>query len=145
VDPEDFIIFKDMCWGARALATDLTNKVNRGLVTIQDIVEAYAPASDNNNVPAYINALAAATGMDPGDPVIDYDGWLPGLMRAIMNHENGNSSMVSDATIVNGISLMGVQLSQLPQDAANLIEDNPGSFVVILMVAIGLLALNTRS
>src|ERR1700691_2166006 len=60
-----FVIFSDTTWGLRAIALDLTNKIsNDGLNTIALIVNAYAPASDSNNVSVYISSMLSNTGFD---------------------------------------------------------------------------------
>ncbi|WP_460208447.1 hypothetical protein [Klebsiella oxytoca] len=76
--------------GISALHRQLGLYFGRGLNTISKIVNKYAPASDNNNVPAYINALMRATGkgahetLDFGDTET-----IISLMNGIINHEVG--------------------------------------------------------
>src|SRR5580698_686656 len=65
-----FNIFSDTIWGLRALALDLTTKINAdGLNTITAIVSDYAPASDSNNVQAYINSVSSDTGIGATAPL----------------------------------------------------------------------------
>lgn len=76
--------------GISALHRQLGLYFGRGINTISKIVNKYAPASDNNNVPAYINALMRATGkgahetLDFGDTET-----IISLMNGIINQEVG--------------------------------------------------------
>lgn len=135
-DPSGFNIYSNICWGVRALATDLTSKINRGLDTIAKIFPVYAPASDNNNVTAYINAVSASTGIDPNEQLGTDPETLGSMIRAIADHENGGSSALTDDDINQGINMMGLQVSQLPADVAQAVQDNPTQAIVI-MLAIG--------
>jgi hypothetical protein len=106
-----FDTFVDTTWGIRAMALDLTNKINKdGLDTITDIITAYAPSSDNNNVPAYIARVVSDTGFGPNDPLIADGPTLAALIRAIINHEISaglSQQYIPDADIQTGISMMG--------------------------------------
>lgn len=116
---EGFIVFQDITWGVRALATDLVNKINRGINTIQAIVTEYAPASDNNDVPAYVAAVSNDTGLDPNQVIPLDEGTIHDLVRAFMNHELGDqySALVSDDDIDTGISMSSSQVLSLLQAA----------------------------
>lgn len=106
-DDGTFIIFADDTWGLRAMAKDLTTKINSdGLQTITDIITAYAPPSENNTA-AYIAAVAADTGFDAEEQLQADQPTLHALIRAIANHENGDegSELVSDADIDTGIQM----------------------------------------
>ena len=124
-DDSSFVIFSDDTWGIRALATDLSNKINNdGLTTIREIISAYAPAADNNNVDAYVSAVSSSTGIGPDDQLSYDTTTLHSLIRAIMDHENGDSSEISDADVDQGISMMGNSLSTLLQAGAVAITNN---------------------
>lgn len=75
--------------GIRALAIDVGTKSRRGLNSVQSIISAYAPPSENNTA-AYAAAVARALGVSPtaridlNDPAI-----RAGLVSAIISHENG--------------------------------------------------------
>lgn len=119
-DDGKFVIFADQVWGLRALATDLTNKIREGLNTITKIINAYAPASDNNNVPAYILAVSQDTGISP-DELLSLDTvTLHDLVRAITTHENGEqyAAYIADSDIDAGIQLMNSTLLSLLQAGA---------------------------
>lgn len=88
--------------GIRAGARNLQNKQKmHGLDTIEGIIgdpkAGWAPASDNNDVPSYVQALAKATGYDPqahlnlSDPAVNQS-----LLSAIIGHENGQNPYSPD-------------------------------------------------
>lgn len=132
-DAQSFIIFANVCWGIRALAMDLTSKINRGLDTISKIFPVYAPATDNNNVAAYIASVSNSTGLGPDEQLGTDPQTLADLVRAIADHENGGSSMISDADISQGLSMMGQSLTTLAQ-AAQVAVDNSDPTTGILVV-----------
>lgn len=138
-----FIVFQDIDWGLRALATDITNKVQEGYNTITALISRYAPPSENDTA-AYIAAVSADTGL-PADQVISLDaGTLHDLVRAIMNHENGDSYsvLVTDQDIDTGISMMSNSLLQLLQAGEIAIQNptTPGGVIVWIGIALLLLA-----
>lgn len=109
-----FIVFKSMPWGIRALATDLSNKINNdGLDTIRDIVTKYAPASDNNDVNAYVNAVSQDSGFGPDEILTADADTIVKLVKAHTAHENGENNLqyLTDDDIQEGLSLMSHPLS----------------------------------
>lgn len=106
-DDGTFIIFADDTWGLRAMAKDLTTKINTdGLDTIAQIIAVYAPPAENDTA-GYIAAVASDTGLD-ADGILQADpDTLAALIRAIANHENGDagSGLISDADIAAGIQM----------------------------------------
>src|SRR5690606_4163224 len=57
-----FVTFKDMSYGLRAMAIDLSNKINNGFDTIRKIITRWAPPSENDTE-AYIRAMVQYTGI----------------------------------------------------------------------------------
>jgi hypothetical protein len=105
-DGNDFIIFSDMKYGTRALATDLSNKFFKGLNTVSKIISVYAPPSENNTI-AYINAVSNAIGVNADTPLDWSKATLAKFVRAVITHENGNDgSVVTDQIINDGIATM---------------------------------------
>jgi hypothetical protein len=102
VDPKGFAIFDTMENGVRALGKDLTAKQNRGLNTIREIIYVYAPPSDNNPTPSYVNKVAEWVGIGPDDVLIPDD--LPALISAVIRFENGKT--LDPYTINAGIRAM---------------------------------------
>lgn len=135
-----FIVFQDISWGIRALATDIANKITHGYNTITKLITRYAPPSENNTS-AYIFAVSSDTGI-PADQVLNQDaGTLHSLVRAIINHENGDaaSALISDQDIDQGISMMSGSLLQL-FNAAGIALQHPGTPGGVALV-IGALAI----
>jgi len=114
-DTGGFAIFDDSVHGLRALAKDLTNKIDKdGLTTITAIISKYAPPSENNTA-AYIQSVVDDTNLAAGQQLTADAGTLALLMRAIVNHENGESASydyVSDADIAAGIGMIGLSPSE---------------------------------
>ncbi|STA80419.1 hypothetical protein [Citrobacter koseri] len=100
-----FAVFESMQHGVAALYKQLQLYFKRGINTLSSIVKTYAPASDNNNVDAYISALSKATGkganevLDSGDTAT-----IARLMKGIVDHENGKG-YISSSDIMGGIQL----------------------------------------
>lgn len=142
-DDGTFIIFADDTWGIRAMATDLLNKVGRGVNTIRDIISVYAPPSENDT-DSYINAVAADTGLDPDEVVTLDQPTLHAFVRAIINHENGDSASsayVSDADIDTGIRMVGQSLQTLFQAGTIAVESNPLQSLAIAVGVVVVLSL----
>jgi hypothetical protein len=125
----DFITFSDVTWGLRALARDLTTKINSdGLDTITTLISKYAPATDSNDVPAYITFVAQESGIGADDQLGTDSDTLHSLMAAIVDHELGASygAMVLDSDIDAGIAMsQGGVVSTLPQAALIAAQANP--------------------
>lgn len=100
-----FAVFESMQHGVAALYKQLQLYFKRGINTLSSIVKTYAPASDNNNVDAYISALTKATGkganevLDSGDTAT-----IARLMKGIVDQENGKG-YISSSDIMGGIQL----------------------------------------
>lgn len=136
-DAQGFLIFADTCWGIRALATDLTNKINKGLDTISKILAVYAPATDNNNVNAYISAVSASSGLDANEQLGTDPQTLADLIRAIMDHENGSSAVIPDSDIAQGISMVGLSASTLASAAQVIVNNDPTTAILVVLGIIG--------
>lgn len=141
-----FITFQDVSWGLRALATDLANKINRGLTTIRAIVSTYAPPEENDTE-AYITSVSDDTGIDDNQPLSMDTGTLHRLMRAIINHENGDHfsfDYISDQDIDVGISMMSNSLQQL-FNAAGIALQHPGTPPGLILLALaGVVLLSSK-
>lgn len=136
-----FVVFTDTTWGLRALALDLYNKiVNDGLNTISAIVNKYAPASDSNDVGAYISSMATDTGFGANQILTADAPTLQALVRAVINHEIGDTlsqQYVPDVDIATGISIMGLVAAtaqQVNQAAGN----NPSATMLIIAAIVGI-------
>lgn len=109
-----FVVFKDIAYGIRAMATDIGNDIrNKGLNTIAKLVSEYAPPSENDTM-AYIRSVVSYTGI-PADQLLPADhATLRKLIRAHMNVELGKeySSLIADSDIDEGLGLMNEGLKQ---------------------------------
>lgn len=100
-----FAVFESMQHGVAALYKQLQLYFKRGINTLSSIVKTYAPASDNNNVDAYISALTKATGKGANEVLNSGDtATMARLMKGIVDHENGKG-YISSSDIMGGIQL----------------------------------------
>ncbi|MFZ4252071.1 hypothetical protein ACEV6G_08380 [Enterobacter ludwigii] len=100
-----FAVFESMQHGVAALYKQLQLYFKRGINTLSSIVKTYAPASDNNNVDAYISALTKATGKGANEVLDSGDtSTIARLMKGIVDHENGKG-YISSSDIMGGIQL----------------------------------------
>ncbi|MGG6193060.1 hypothetical protein ACQV2B_03035 [Pantoea allii] len=106
-----FAVFDSMREGISALHRQIQLYLQRGVNTIDSIVNKYAPSSDGNNVQAYIQQLVGATGKGANETLSgDDQGTVFKLIRGIINHENGKG-YVSDQDILGGIQVGSVATS----------------------------------
>lgn len=132
-----FVIFPDTTWGLRALAKDLINNINGGYDSITSLITKFAPPSENNT-DAYISAVAADTSIDPGVQLGTDQDTIVSLMRAIINHELGDSfseQYVPDTDIQTGYTMAGSGASYVQGaaiTAAAAVSNNPGTSVVVV-------------
>lgn len=91
VGANGFSMFATPEAGIAAAAKNLMAYQDRhGINTIAGIVNRWAPASDGNNVPAYIASLTKQTGFAANQPLNLHDEkTLAPLLSAIIRHENG--------------------------------------------------------
>lgn len=100
-----FAVFSSMEEGIAALVKQLQRYSARGIDTIRELVNTYAPGSDGNDTGAYMGALAKALGIGADDKLdLSNPQQLAALVKGITNHENG-AGRLSDAQILAGIQL----------------------------------------
>lgn len=145
-----FCTFKDISYGLRAMAVDLSNKISKdGLDTITEIITKYAPPSENDTA-AYISKVSDLTGWD-ADALITFNSAnLANLMKAQIEVEQGSnySGLISNADILQGITMM-------PQSIINRVKsffvDNPalatasmvGVIAIVLVIVLALFKPNS--
>lgn len=84
-----FATFNSPEEGIAAMHGLLANYQRQGRTTVRQMISKWAPASDNNNVSAYANAVAGAMGIDPDTP-FDFSGQnAANMVAAMIQHENG--------------------------------------------------------
>lgn len=126
-DSPGFVIFADMAWGSRALGLALTNMINKGADTINTLISDWAPPSENDTA-AYIASVSSDTGLDAGTQLGTDPDTIASLIRAIANHENGNSisaQYLADTDIAAGMSLMGNPVVSAVQAAVTYVQVDP--------------------
>lgn len=100
-----FAVFSSMEEGIAALVKQLQRYMGRGIDTIRELVNTYAPGSDGNDTGAYMGALAKALGIGADDKLdLSNPQQLAALVKGITNHENG-AGRLSDSQILAGIQL----------------------------------------
>ncbi|MGK3191277.1 hypothetical protein [Enterobacter soli] len=112
-DDGRFAKFETPEHGIRALGRNLLSYQRQGIDTVSDIINRWAPPSDNNNTDAYIRAVCAQLGVT-ADQQLDASNpdTLKALCAAIIHHENG-SQPYSDQQLSTGVSA-AIGLSTLP-------------------------------
>lgn len=112
-DDGRFAKFETPEHGIRALGRNLISYQRQGIDTVNDIINRWAPPSDNNNTEAYIQAVCAQLGVTPDQPLdASNPDTLKALCASIIQHENG-SQPYSDQQLATGVSA-AIGLSQLP-------------------------------
>ncbi|EAR9244276.1 hypothetical protein NU109_000042 [Salmonella enterica] len=112
-DDGRFAKFETPEHGIRALGRNLLSYQRQGIDTVNDIINRWAPPSDNNNTEAYIQAVCAQLGVTPDQPLdASNPDTLKALCASIIQHENG-SQPYSDQQLITGVSA-AIGLSQLP-------------------------------
>lgn len=87
-DDAGYAIFSDAKYGIRAMGKTLDSYQRRGVLTVEDIINTWAPPSENNTG-AYLSHVLQLTGWPPGFIPIRAEGDYPTLVKAIIKHENG--------------------------------------------------------
>ncbi|EOK1909566.1 hypothetical protein [Escherichia coli] len=112
-DDGRFAKFETPEHGIRALGRNLLSYQRQGIDTVNDIINRWAPPSDNNNTDAYIQAVCAQLGVTPDQPLdASNPDTLKALCASIIQHENG-SQPYSDQQLATGVSA-AIGLYQLP-------------------------------
>lgn len=112
-DDGRFAKFETPEHGIRALGRNLLSYQRQGYDTISEIINRWAPASDDNKTDAYIRAVCAQLGVTPDQPLdASNPDTLKSLCKAIIHHEQG-SQPYSDQQLAAGVSA-ALGLSQLP-------------------------------
>ncbi|WP_168428671.1 structural protein [Erwinia amylovora] len=104
---KSFCQFKSAEYGIRAMIIILRNYQRKhGLSTIMEIINRWAPDVENDTQ-AYIDSVAKSTGV-PADKQIDTTDsrFMPRLLQAIINHENGSQPYGFDV-FIRAVDLAG--------------------------------------
>lgn len=99
--------------GIRALGRNLISYQRQGIDTVGEIINRWAPPSDNNDTAAYIKAVCAQLGVTANQPLdASNPDTLQALCAAIIKHENGSQPYSTDQLSTGVSAALG--LSQLP-------------------------------
>lgn len=99
--------------GIRALGRNLISYQRQGIDTVGEIINRWAPPSDNNDTAAYIKAVCAQLGVTANQPLdASNPDTLQALCAAIIKHENGKQPYSPDQLSTGVSAALG--LSQLP-------------------------------
>ncbi|HBU8422594.1 hypothetical protein [Klebsiella pneumoniae] len=99
--------------GIRALGRNLISYQRQGIDTVGEIINRWAPPSDNNDTAAYIKAVCAQLGVTANQPLdASNPDTLQALCAAIIKHENGTQPYSTDQLSTGVSAALG--LSQLP-------------------------------
>ncbi|MGP7665866.1 hypothetical protein ACTZVH_14155 [Klebsiella pneumoniae] len=99
--------------GIRALGRNLISYQRQGIDTVGEIINRWAPPSDNNDTAAYIKAVCAQLGVTANQPLdASNPDTLQALCAAIIKHENGTQPYSHDQLSTGVSAALG--LSQLP-------------------------------
>jgi hypothetical protein len=102
VDPA-FVQFTNPIYGIRAIARVMKTYEQRGINTLREAIDRWAPPNENNSQ-AYVEAVCQDCAIGPDD-VVSLQTILPQLVKAIIQHENGEQPY-TDRQISVGISLI---------------------------------------
>ncbi|WP_336662767.1 lytic transglycosylase [Enterobacter roggenkampii] len=99
-----FARFETAFDGLRALSRQLVLYAGRGINSVEKIISTWAPASDNNNTAAYIQAVSQRLGVNPQAALnINDPQTMSALMSSIIHHENGRNiyskELIGKATV----------------------------------------------
>lgn len=103
-----FAKFKTMAEGAGALVRQLQLYGQRGINTLDKIINTYAPDKENDTA-AYIAHLSKLLGVGANQQLdLNDANTLAGLVRGISQHESGKS-VLTDQDVLTGLQLAGVR------------------------------------
>ncbi|WP_275075844.1 hypothetical protein [Providencia rettgeri] len=111
-DDGEFVQFASPEHGVRALGKNLITYRNKGFVTINQIINRWAPKKDGNDTEGYIAFVSQRMGVDPNVPVdVTNIDTLKSITTAIMEQEGKHS--VTDDQVNTGLQA-ALGLTRLP-------------------------------
>ncbi|MEL0569590.1 lytic transglycosylase [Citrobacter werkmanii] len=109
-----FARFETAFDGLRALSRQLMLYAGRGINSVEKIISTWAPASDNNNTSAYIQAVSQRLGVDPRVALNMKDPQtMSALMSSIIHHENGRN--IYSRELIGKAAVAGIGGAQVSQ------------------------------
>ena len=83
----EFEVFEAPEYGIRAIGKVLDSYARRGITSVRDIINTWAPPVENDT-DSYVRAVSQRSGLFPNDQVSDRADRVR-LVAAIIHHENG--------------------------------------------------------
>ena len=96
--------FENFPYGIRAMMMDIKHDINAGKNTLQKLITAYAPPSENDTE-AYIKFMESKTGWNRLQPLIPTNENLGTIAKAIAIQENG-IDVITPSDLSQAIALM---------------------------------------
>jgi hypothetical protein len=128
-----FVVFEDLSWGIRAFATNLYSSITKhNTDTLAKYITRYAPPSENDTT-AYINHVAAYTGIEANSPLpTDVDS-IKAILRGQMIVELGQqyADMVSDQDIDEGLSKLSSPIASFFSASLIYAKSHPVNALVV--------------
>jgi len=123
-DGTGFQTFPDMNSGLAAMSNQLATYGSKyGINTVAGVVSRYAPPSDKNNTPAYIQQVAQSMGVDPNAPIDLSDPQVRSkMMQAMIPIETGSKNFTP--AMINAAVMPPAQGVQVAQ-GGNIASDMP--------------------
>lgn len=111
-DDGEFVQFASPEHGVRALGKNLITYRNKGFVTVNQIINRWAPKKDNNATEEYVAFVSQRMGVDPNIPIdVTNIDTLKSITTAIMAQEGKHS--VTDDQVNTGLQA-ALGLTRLP-------------------------------
>lgn len=111
-DDGEFVQFASPEHGVRALGKNLITYRNKGFVTVNQIINRWAPKKDNNATEEYVAFVSQRMGVDPNVPIdVTNIDTLKSITTAIMAQEGKHS--VTDDQVNTGLQA-ALGLTRLP-------------------------------
>lgn len=111
-DDGEFVQFASPEHGVRALGKNLITYRNKGFVTVNQIINRWAPKKDGNDTEGYIAFVSQRMGVDPNVPIdVTNIDTLKSITTAIMQQEGKHS--VTDDQVNTGLQA-ALGLTRLP-------------------------------
>lgn len=107
-----FLVFRDIAYGIRAMATDIGNDIRLdGLDTLRKLVYEYAPPTENPTE-QYLSRMVEYTGFTADQRLPINANTLLKLIRGHLRVELGDNfaTMVTDADIQEGLAMISQEL-----------------------------------
>lgn len=142
-DPDGFSRFSDIAYGLRAMITDIAGDIMKdGRNTIRKLIYAYAPPYENETE-AYINSLAAYTGINPDSVISASKETIDKLIHGQLNIELGANyaAKISPNDFTEAFSRVGSQVAAWLGTPAGMAT---GGGLLLILLGIGIYLFSSR-